>query len=59
MTPAEIAKRFDISIPAAKIRAAELQRIQRKETGQRRALLAGVLEFLKEQKRKGFDIKSI
>lgn len=57
MTPEEIAKRFDISLAAANVRATELARIRRTETGERRPLPAGVREFLKEQKRKGFEVK--
>ncbi|MEI8275238.1 MAG: hypothetical protein WCG00_04500 [Hyphomicrobiales bacterium] len=52
----EIARRFDISLQAAKIRVEELARIERSKTGGLRPLPPGVSEFLKEQKRKGFKV---
>lgn len=59
MSPEEIAKKFDVSLAAATIRATELARVHRVKTGTRRPLPPSVLEFLKEQKRKGFDVKSL
>jgi FMN phosphatase YigB (HAD superfamily) len=59
MNPEEISKKFDISLPAAKIRAEELARVARVKTGELRPLPPGVLKFLRDQKRKGFRIISL
>ena len=52
----EIARRFDISLAAAKIRAEEFARMERTVTRTLRPLPRGVSEFLKAQKRKGFNV---
>lgn len=59
LTPAEIAKRFDISFAAAEVRAKELARMQRQASGQLRPLPDSVVEFLLAQKRKGFAVTSV
>jgi hypothetical protein len=59
MTPEEIAERFDISIAAAKVRAEEIARLKRRQTGQLRQLPPGVEKFLREQKERGFLVRSI
>lgn len=59
MTPKEIAQRFDISLPSAKIRAEEIARLSRRQTGELRPLPPGVEEFLRSQKRLGFTVKSV
>ena len=59
LTPEEIAQRFDISLPAARIRANEFARMQRRTTGQLRQLPQSVTDFLLEQQRKGFRVTSV
>lgn len=59
MTPEEISERFDISISAARVRAAEIARLGRRQSGRLRPLPAGVAEFLRTQKEKGFHVTSI
>jgi hypothetical protein len=59
LTPEEIAERFDISLPAARVRVTELARMQRRATGQLRELPRGVADFLLDQKRKGFRVTSV
>jgi hypothetical protein len=59
LTPEEIAERFDISLTAARVRAKEFARIQRRATGQLRELPRGVADFLRDQQEKGFRVTSI
>jgi hypothetical protein len=59
LTPEEIAKRFDISLPAARVRAKELARIQRRATGQLRELPQGIVDYLRDQQRRGFRVTSV
>ncbi len=59
ITAEELAKRFDISLSAAKIRASEIARVGRRKTGELRPLPSGVAEFLRNQKKKGFQVKSV
>jgi hypothetical protein len=59
MTAEEISERFDISIASAKIRAAEIARLSRRQSGQLRRLPPGVEDFLRNQKRKGFDVTRV
>ncbi len=59
LTPEDIAERFDISLAAATVRAKELARVQRRATGQLRQLPRSVVDFLRDQKRKGFRVTSI
>lgn len=59
LTPEEIAARFDISLPAAKVRAKELARLHRRTTGEMRMLPNIVVDFLKDQQRKGFRVTRI
>jgi hypothetical protein len=59
LTPEEIAERFDISLAAARVRAKELARMQRRLSGQLRQLPPSVTDFLREQKRKGFHVTSV
>jgi hypothetical protein len=59
MTPEEISERFDISIPAAKIRMEELERMKRRRLGIKRPLPHGVREFLEDAKRRGYTVKSL
>jgi hypothetical protein len=59
LTPEEIAERFDISLSAAKVRAKEFDRLERRATGKLRPLPASVFDFLRDQKRKGFNVTSI
>lgn len=59
LSPEEIAERFDISLAAANVRAKELERMRRRSTGQIRQLPPSVVDFLREQKRKGFLVTSL
>jgi hypothetical protein len=59
LTPEEIAERFDITLPAARARATEFARMQRRLTGKLRQLPPSVANFLREQKRKGFQVTSV
>jgi hypothetical protein len=59
MTAEEFADRFDISVRAAKIRLEEIQRMQRRRSGEKRPLPSGVLEFLQNARKKGFKVTSI
>lgn len=59
LTADEIATRFDISLAAAKVRANELARLQRRMAGKLRPLPDSVAEFLLAQKRKGFAVTSV
>ena len=59
LTPEEIAARFDISLSAAKVRAKELDRLERRATGKLRPLPTSIADFLRDQKRKGFNVTSI
>ena len=55
----EISRRFDISLAAARVRASELERCERQRVGQARPLPRGVVEFLRNQKKMGFYVRSI
>jgi hypothetical protein len=59
MTAEEISERFDISLASARIRAAEIARLSRRESGQLRPLPSGVEDFLRDQKRKGFAVTRV
>jgi hypothetical protein len=59
LTPEEIAERFDISLSAAKVRASELARINRRATKQLRQLPGSIAEYLRDQKRKGFRVTNV
>ena len=59
LTPEQIAERFDISLSAARVRAKELARMQRRRTGELRRLPPSVTDFLRAQKRKGFRVMTL
>jgi hypothetical protein len=59
LTPEEIAQRFDISLSAARVRAKEIARMQRRATGQTRQLPQSITDFLREQQRRGFRVTSV
>jgi hypothetical protein len=59
MTPEEISERFDISMSAARVRAAEIARLGRRQSGKLRPLPAGGADFLRSQKEKGFHVTSV
>jgi hypothetical protein len=59
LTPEEIAERFDMSLPAARVRAKELARIQRRANGRLRPLPQSVEDFLRDQQQKGFRVTSV
>jgi hypothetical protein len=58
-SPDEISERFFLSREAAEYRWGEVQRAIRREAGKLRELPPGVIDFLKEQRRKGFHVTSI
>jgi Zn-dependent peptidase ImmA (M78 family) len=55
----EISERFFLSAEASEYRWQEVQRAKRLETRKPRELPPGVIDFLKEQRRKGFHVTSI
>ena len=59
MTAEEISERFDISIASAKIRAAEIARLNRRQSGQLRPLPPGIKDFLRNQQRRGFAVTHV
>lgn len=59
MTAEELAERFDLSISAARIRLKEIERIRRRKTGEKRPLPSGVLKYLEESRKKGFEVTSL
>jgi Zn-dependent peptidase ImmA (M78 family) len=58
-SPEEIAERFYLSREASEYRWDEVQRFKRRESGKPRELPPGVIDFLREQKRKGFRVTSL
>lgn len=58
-TAEELASRFNVSLTAARIRKDELERLYRREHQIKRPLPQGVLNYLRDAKKKGFDVKSI
>jgi len=56
MSADEIAARFGLSREAAKLRLAEFERLYRRQRGTPRLLPPGIIDFLAEQKRKGFKV---
>jgi hypothetical protein len=59
MSVDDIQERFGLSRPAAIRRLEEFERIFRRKHGIPRQLPAGVIDFLAEQKRKGFPVTSL
>ena len=59
MTPEELAERFDIGLSAAKIRVEEIERMRRRKSGTKRPLPPGVLEFLRDARKRGMKVTSI
>jgi hypothetical protein len=59
MTVDDVAVRFCLSREAAKIRLEEFARLYRRQNGTRRQLPPGIIDFLAEQKRKGFLVTSL
>jgi hypothetical protein len=59
MTVDDVAIRFGLSREAAKIRLEEFERLYRRQRGTRRQLPPGIVDFLAEQKRKGFRVTSL
>lgn len=58
-SPEEIAERFYLSDEASMYRWEEVQRFKRRESQTRRQLPPGVIDFLREQKRKGHPVTSL
>jgi hypothetical protein len=58
-TPAEIARRFNLSAPAAKARHDEFARMYRRDNNIRRPLPRGVSDFLVEQRRRGYLVTAL
>lgn len=58
-SPEEIAERFFLSAEASEYRWGEVQRAKRRETGKPRDLPPGVIDLLREQKRKGYPVTSL
>lgn len=58
-SPEEIAERFYLSDEASVYRWEEVQRFKRLESQTRRELPPGVIDFLREQKRKGYPVTSL
>jgi hypothetical protein len=58
-SPEEIAERFFLSEEASEYRWQEIERHRRHETGRKRELPPGVVDFLREQKRKGYKVTSL
>jgi hypothetical protein len=58
-SPEDIAGRFHLSGEASDYRWEEVQRSMRRESGRPRELPPGVIDFLREQKRKGFRVTSL
>jgi hypothetical protein len=59
MNPEELAERFDIGLGAARIRVEEIERMQRRKSGNKRPLPPGVLAFLRDARKKGLKVTSI
>ena len=59
VSPEEIAERFCLSDEASRYRWEEVQQFQRRESGGKRELPPGIIDFLREQKRKGYRVTSI
>lgn len=59
MTPEELAERFDISLPAARIRFDEIERMRRRRNGTKRPLPASIEEFLRAAQQRGQTVKSL
>src|SRR5277367_4285689 len=55
----EITERFYLSAEASEYRWEEVQRAKRRESGKPRELPPGVIDFLREQKRKGYTVTSL
>jgi len=58
-SPEEMAELFFLSGEASEYRWEEVQRTKRRETGKLRELPPGVVDFLREQRRKGFHVTSL
>lgn len=58
VSPEDIAARFQVSLPMAEITFERIARTKRKAAGQRRRPPDSVIDFLKEAKRRGHDIRS-
>lgn len=58
-SPEEIAERFFLSAEASEYRWLEVQRAKRLAAGRRRELPPDIIDFLKEQKRRGYRVTSI
>jgi hypothetical protein len=59
VTAEDLAERFDIGIGAARIRLEELERMRRRKKGVKRPLPPGVLQFLRDARKKGMVVTSI
>jgi hypothetical protein len=55
----DLERKFPLGYTAAQIRWRDLQAHMRRKTGKTRPLPSGVIDFLNDQKRKGYDVKSI
>jgi Zn-dependent peptidase ImmA (M78 family) len=55
----DLRRRFNLSHEAAKRRLEEFERIYRRRNGIRRPLPPGVVDFLEEQRRKGYKVTSL
>jgi IrrE N-terminal-like domain len=59
MTANDIQERFGLSLQAATRRLVEFERMFRRKHGIPRQLPAGIIDFLSEQKRKGYPVTSL
>ena len=50
---------FDVNLRVAEIRKEQLEKLLRRATGQPRALPPGVFDFLRDARKKGFDVRSL
>lgn len=57
-TADEIARRFGLSSEAAEIRRSEVEAMRLRESRQTRKLPANVLDYLREAKRRGFEVRT-
>ena len=58
-SPEHLSELFDVNLQVATIRKGQLEKLRRRATDQPRALPPGVFDFLRDAKKKGFDVKSL
>ncbi|WP_425993569.1 ImmA/IrrE family metallo-endopeptidase [Afipia sp. DC4300-2b1] len=57
-TAEEISEKFGLSLPAAVLRKEEVERVRRRRRGELRPLPKGIVEFLKEARARGMNLKT-